>query len=155
MVHTDTKRDKTMLRKLTVLALGTLCASAMAQMTPVGLWKTIDDKDGIAKSEVRIVETTGVISGKVEKILDPEAKPGELCVECKDERKDQPILGMEILRGLKKTDGKDVWEEGKILDPENGKTYKPRLAPIEGGKKLQVRGYIGPFFRTQIWQRVQ
>jgi uncharacterized protein (DUF2147 family) len=144
-----------MLRNLTILAASALCASAMAQMTPVGSWKTIDDKDGIAKSEVRIVETTGVIFGKVEKILDPEAKPGELCVECKDERKDQPILGMEILRGLKKTDGKDVWEGGTVLDPKNGKIYKATVTPIEGGHKLQMRGYIGFFYKTQTWIRIQ
>jgi uncharacterized protein (DUF2147 family) len=127
----------------------------MAQMTPVGLWKTIDDKDGIAKSEVRIIETGGVVSGKVDKILDPEAKPGELCVECNDERKDKPILGMEILRGLKKVDGKDVWEGGNVLDPKNGKIYKATVTPIEGGQKLQMRGYIGFFYKTQIWIRVQ
>ena len=143
-----------MLKKLTALALCTLSVTAMAQMTPVGLWKTIDDKDGIAKSEVRIIETGGVVSGKVDKILDPEAKPGELCVECNDERKDKPILGMEILRGLKKVDGKDVWEGGNVLDPKNGKIYKATVTPIEGGQKLQMRGYIGFFYRTQTWIRV-
>jgi uncharacterized protein (DUF2147 family) len=143
-----------MYRNLTILAASALCASAMAQMTPVGLWRTIDDKDGVAKSEIRIVENNGVISGKVEKILDPEAKPGETCVECKDERKDQPILGMEILRGLKKADGKDLWEGGNILDPKNGKVYRATVTPIEGGQKLQMRGYIGFFYRTQTWNRV-
>ena len=143
-----------MLRKLTVLARGTLCVSAMAQMTPVGLWRTIDDKDGAAKSEIRIVEASGVVSGRVEKILDPEAKPGEKCVECSDERTDQPILGMEILRGLKKAEGKDVWEGGNVLDPKNGKIYRASVTPIEGGQKLQMRGYIGFFYRTQTWIRV-
>jgi uncharacterized protein (DUF2147 family) len=126
----------------------------MAQMTPVGLWKTIDDKDGTVKSEIRIVETNGVISGKVERILDPTSKPGETCTECSDERKDQPILGMEILRGLKKTEGKDVWEGGNILDPKNGKIYRATVTPIEGGHKLQMRGYIAFFYRTQTWIRV-
>lgn len=143
-----------MLHKLTVLALGAVCACAMAQTSPVGLWKTIDDKDGSVKSEIRIVETNGVISGKVERILDPESKPGEKCTECSDERKDQAILGMEILRGLKKTDGKDVWEGGNILDPKNGKIYRATVTPIEGGQKLQMRGYIAFFYRTQTWIRV-
>jgi uncharacterized protein (DUF2147 family) len=144
-----------MLRKLTALAMGTVCASAMAQMSPVGLWKTIDDKDGSVKSEIRIVETNGVISGKVERILDPTSKPGETCTECSDERKDQPILGMEILRGLKKAEGKDVWEGGNVLDPKNGKIYRATVTPIEGGQKLQLRGYIAFFYRTQTWIRVQ
>jgi len=143
-----------MLRNLTALALGTVCASAMAQMTPVGLWKTIDDKDGTVKSEIRIVEKNGVLSGKVERILDPNAKSGEKCTECEDERKDQPILGMEILRGLKKADDKDVWEGGNILDPKNGKIYRATVTPIEGGQKLQMRGYIAFFYRTQTWIRV-
>ena len=129
----------------------------MAQMTPVGLWKTIDDKDGTVKSEIRIVETGGVVSGKIERVLDPKAKPDEKCDECKDERKDQPILGLELLRGLKKADGKDVWEGGTVVDPNNGKIYKATVTPIEGGKKLEMRGYIGaPLFgRTQTWIRVQ
>jgi uncharacterized protein (DUF2147 family) len=139
---------------LAVLVCG-FSVSAMAQMSPVGVWQTIDDKDGSVKSEIRIVENAGVVSGKVDKILDPKAKPDEKCVECTDERKDQPILGMEILRGLKKTEGKDVWEGGNILDPKNGKVYRATVTPIEGGKKLQMRGYIGFFYRTQIWNRVQ
>lgn len=139
---------------IAVLAVWSCSLSVMAQMTPVGVWQTIDDKDGTVKSEIRIVETAGVVSGKVDKILDPKAKQDDKCVECTDERKDQPILGMEILRGLKKAEGKDVWEGGNILDPKNGKIYKATVTPIEGGKKLQMRGYIGFFYRTQVWNRV-
>jgi hypothetical protein len=64
---------------------------------------------------------------------------------------------MEIIRGAKKSEGSAVWEGGKILDPENGKEYTLRMTPLEDGKKLQIRGYIGPFYRTQtqIWTRVQ
>ncbi len=144
-----------MMRTVISAAILFAATSAFAQMTPVGLWQTIDDKDGTVKSEIRIVESGGVVSGKVEKILDPKATPGEKCVECTDERKDQVILGMEILRGLKKTDGKDIWEGGNVLDPKNGKVYRATVTPIEGGKKLQMRGYIGFFYRTQIWNRVQ
>lgn len=138
---------------IAILAFG-FSVSAMAQMSPVGVWQTFDDKDGTVKSEVRIVENAGVVSGKVDKILDPKAKQDDKCVECTDERKDQPILGMEILRGLKKADGKDVWEGGNVLDPKNGKVYRATVTPIEGGKKLQMRGYIGFFYRTQTWTRV-
>ena len=140
---------------IAVLVVCGFSASAMAQMSPVGLWQTIDDKDGTAKSEIRIVENAGVVSGKVEKFLDPKTKLDEKCDECTDERKDKLILGMEILRGLKKADGKDVWEGGNILDPNNGKVYKATVTPIEGGKKLQMRGYIGFFYRTQTWTRIQ
>lgn len=144
-----------MVRSAWFIALGLCSMSAMAQMTPVGLWKTIDDKDGTAKSEIRIVESDGVISGKIEKVLDPKARPDEKCVECKDDRKDQPMVGLEIIRGLKKADGKDSWEGGTIVEPSSGKTYKMTMTPIEGGKKIEMRGYIGFFYRTQVWIRVQ
>ena len=143
-----------LLRSVIAVVVCGFGVSAIAQMSPVGVWQTIDDKDGTVKSEIRIVENAGVVSGKVDKIVDPKAKQDDKCVECTDERKDQPILGMEILRGLKKADGKDVWEGGSILDPKNGKVYKATVTPIEGGKKLQMRGYIGFFYRTQVWTRV-
>jgi uncharacterized protein (DUF2147 family) len=129
--------------------------SAFAQTTPVGLWRNIDDKTGEAKAEIRISENAGVLSGRIEKRLAKDAKPDAVCDECKDDRKDKPIQGLEIIRGAKKAEGKDVWEDGKILDPENGRDYKLRLTPIEGGKKLEVRGSFGPFGRTQTWVRAQ
>ena len=130
-------------------------APAMAQMSPVGLWKSSDEKSGAPKSEVRISDHGGVLSGKVERVLRDGADPAAVCEKCTDDRKDQKIVGLEIIRGAKKAEGKDVWEEGKILDPENGKTYTLRLTPIEGGAKLEVRGSIGPFGRTQTWVRMQ
>lgn len=135
------------------LLAGTSCA--YAQSTPVGLWRNIDDKTGEAKAEIRISENAGVLSGQIVKRLAKDAKPDAVCDECKDDRKDKPIQGLEIIRGAKKAEGKDVWEDGKILDPENGREYKLRLTPIEGGKKLEVRGSFGPFGRTQTWVRAQ
>ena len=143
-----------MLRSVIAVVVCGFSVSAMAQLSPVGMWQTIDDKDGTVKSEIRIVENAGVVSGKVDKILDPKTKQDDKCEECTDERKDQPVLGMEILRGLKKVEGKDVWEGGTVLDPKNGKVYKATVTPLEGGKKLQMRGYIGFFYRTQVWNRV-
>ena len=144
-----------MFRLIIATWVGMTALSAAAQMTPVGLWKTIDDHDGSVRSEVRIVDNAGVVSGKIERNLDRNAKPGDRCTECKDDRKDQLIVGLEILRGLKKTEGKDMWESGTVIDPDNGKTYRASLTPIEGGAKLQLRGYIGFFYRTQVWVRAQ
>ena len=142
--------------KRLVLALCALAAgAAFAQSTPVGLWRNIDDKTGEAKAEIRIVDNGGVLSGKIEKQLGKDAKPDGVCEECKDERKGQRILGLEIIRGAKKAEGKDAWEGGKILDPENGREYRLRLTPVDGGQKLDVRGSLGPFWRTQTWVRVQ
>ncbi len=143
-----------MKRHLAALAL-LACAPAWAQMTPVGLWQSIDDKTGEAKAQIRIAGSDGVLNGRIEKVLRKEAKPDARCDECKDERKGQPMAGLEIIRDARKDEGKDVWEGGKILDPENGREYRLRLTPRDDGRKLDVRGSIGPFWRTQTWVRVQ
>lgn len=139
------------------LALAAVCsfAGAQAQMTPVGSWHSIDDKTGELKSLIVVTESNGVLSARIEKLLRKTADQKAVCKECSDDRKDQPLLGLEIIRGAKKVADKDVWEDGKILDPENGKEYTLRLTPIEDGKKLQVRGSIAFFGRTQTWVRVQ
>jgi uncharacterized protein (DUF2147 family) len=131
--------------------------TSFAQMTPVGTWHSIDDKTGEAKAEIQIADKDGALSGRVVKSLrnDPNAK--KICDDCKDDRKGQAIIGMEIIRGVKPdASGENPWASGgKILDPENGKEYTVKMIPLEGGKKLQVRGYIGPFYRTQVWLRAQ
>lgn len=144
-----------MKQALAALFFVVLGAPAMAQMTPVGLWKSLDDKTGAPKSQVRISDHGGVLTGQVERVLREGADPLAVCDKCTDDRKDKPIVGLEIIRGAKQAEGKTVWEDGKILDPENGKTYTLRLTPVEGGSKLEVRGSIGPFGRTQTWVRVQ
>lgn len=143
-----------MIRTSIAIVLSLSGVAAMAQMTPVGSWHTIDDKTGEVKSLIVISDNAGVLSGHVEKLLRKDADQKKLCTECSDERKDKPVLGLEIIRGAKKLADKDVWEGGKILDPENGKEYTLRLTPIEGGKKLEVRGSIAFFGRTQTWVRV-
>ncbi len=138
-----------------ILALSSMTAmSAWADGSPVGLWKNIDDATGEAKALIRITEADGELKGKIEKLF---RAPGEsenpTCEKCEGDLKNQPIVGMTILSGLKK-DG-EGYDGGKILDPGNGKFYKSKLTVIEGGKKLNVRGYIGvPMLgRTQTWVR--
>src|SRR5256885_13169141 len=133
-----------------------LSASAFAQATPVGLWKTIDDDTKKEKSLVRITEAGGLLTGKIEKFLDPASKPDAVCDKCTDERKEKPILGMTIVRNAKQdADDPSLWTGGDITDPNNGKVYKLRLKPVDSGKTLEVRGYIGPFYRNQTWVRVE
>ena len=142
-------------KPLIAVTLVAAAALAHAQSTPIGLWKTIDDETKAEKSHVRVTDAAGVVSGKIEKLLDP-TKQESKCDKCSDERKDKPVLGMTILRNVKASaDDKEVWDSGEILDPNNGKTYRVRLKPIEGGKKMEVRGYIGPFYRNQQWIRVE
>ncbi|MDB5749973.1 MAG: hypothetical protein JWP65_394 [Ramlibacter sp.] len=144
-----------MKRILLTAALVAANAAAFAQVTPVGVWRSVDDKTGEPKAEIRIAENAGVLTGRIEKRLTKDAKPDAVCDECSDERKGKPIQGLEIIRGARKAEGKDVWEGGKILDPENGREYALRLTPVDGGNKLDVRGSFGPFGRTQTWIRVQ
>jgi uncharacterized protein (DUF2147 family) len=142
------------MKKLFAALLLGAVGTAWAQATPAGLWKTIDDETKVEKSLVRISDNAGVYTGKIEKILSD--KPDAKCLECSDERKDQPVQGMTIIRNVKASaDDKGSWDSGDILDPNNGKVYKVRIKPIDGGKTLQVRGYLGPFYRTQTWQRVE
>ncbi len=130
---------------------------ASAQMTPIGIWNSVDEKTKKVTAEIRVSEVDGVLIGRIQRDLDPKAKPGDLCTTCKDDRKGQPTIGLEIIRGAQKSEGKDVWEGGTIMDPEDGTVYKLKMTPIDDGKKLQVRGFVGFSLlgRTQTWQRVQ
>ena len=150
--------NRRFLQAAAALALVLLTGLAKAQATPVGVWKTIDDESKKEKSLIRVSESGGVLTGKLEKMLDPATPPDAVCKECTDERKDKPIVGMTLIRGVKQNDGdKAVWDGGDILDPNNGKVYRVRLKPIDGGARLEVRGYIGtPILgRTQTWIRAE
>lgn len=122
--------------------------------SPVGKWKTIDDETKQAKSIVEITEQQGKLSGKIVQLFrKPEEDQNPKCDKCTGDKKDQPILQMEIIEGL--TQDGDVWSGGHILDPKNGKTYKCKIKVVDGGKKLEVRGFIGFSLlgRTQVWER--
>jgi uncharacterized protein (DUF2147 family) len=149
-----------MIGKLFTLAVATTvlaASSAWAQeSSPIGVWKTIDDQTGKPKSLIRISEADGELKGKIEKLF---REAGEdqnpKCDKCEGTLKDQPIIGMTILTGMKKDGGE--YNGGKILDPANGKVYKSKMSLADDGKKLDVRGYIGlPMLgRTQTWVRAE
>jgi len=144
----------TRLLKISALMVSCFCMPFALANSPVGQWHTLDEKTGELKSMVVIFEQQGVMKGRVEKVLRKDADPAAKCEKCSDDRKNQPVVGLEIIRGAKKASGKNVWEDGEILDPENGRTYALRLTPIENGAKLEVRGSFGPIGRTQTWVRV-
>jgi hypothetical protein len=100
------------IRSAVVTVLAALTLPAWAQMTPVGRWHTIDDQTKELKSEVVITEKDGVLTGRIEKLLRKGADPNRRCTACTDDRKDQPMVGLEIIRGVRKVEGKDVWEGG-------------------------------------------
>lgn len=135
---------------LVCMSLGQL---ALAEATPAGLWKTIDDKSGKPRSLIRITENNGEYSAVVEKGLLATDTGEAVCDKCTDERKGQRIVGMTIVKGIKKKG--NSYEGGEILDPDNGKTYKCKMKLDETGNKLEVRGFIGVslFGRSQTWLR--
>lgn len=138
---------------LVALTIASISQTTWAQHDPViGIWKTIDDKTGQAKSLVKIEVVNGELQGTV---IQTFPAPGETpithCTLCSDARKNQPIVGMKIMNGLKQ-DKAGHWSGGEILDPKEGKIYKVKLN-TEDGKKLDVRGYVGIALigRTQTW----
>jgi uncharacterized protein (DUF2147 family) len=125
-----------------------------ADLSPVGLWKTIDDQTGKPRGLVRVTQVGEEYQARVEKIFPkPGEDPNPRCEKCEGPRHDQPVLGMTVLWGLK-TLG-DEYQGGEILDPENGKIYRVKMNLQDGGRALHVRGFIGfsLFGRTQIWIR--
>lgn len=144
------------LRSLSVaLLLFALPFACFAQSSAVGRWKTIDDETGKPKSVVEIYKTTnGTLAGKVVEILLSDKGPNPLCDKCTGSNKNKPVKGMVILWNLK-ADSASAWSGGRIMDPENGKTYKSKLKLTDNGKKLEMRGYMGieALGRTQTWIR--
>jgi uncharacterized protein (DUF2147 family) len=141
--------------QVAVLAAAMSLPSAWADETsPVGLWKNVDDVTGKPKAMIRITEEQGALVGRIEKLFRaPDMDQNPKCDKCDGARKDQPVIGMVFMSGLKK-DGND-YSGGEILDPDNGKIYRSKITLIDGGKKLSVRGYVGvPMFgRSQVWLR--
>jgi len=126
--------------------------SAMAADSVVGRWKTIDSETGKPKSIVEITQApNGVLSGHIVELLNP-SKPNPVCDKCSDDRKNKPITGMEIIRGMK-ADGGGKYAGGTILKPDEGKVYKSKMELIEGGKKLEVSGCIAFICKSQTWLR--
>ena len=136
-----------------VLATHAAAQSSTPASTPVGLWKTVNEK-GEPEGLVRIVDVAGEFRGTVERVYSPPApEANPRCVPCSGELKDKPVIGMQILSGLR-WDG-EQYSGGEILDPNNGRSYRCLMRLVDGGRKLEVRGYIGISLlgRTQVWLR--
>jgi len=125
----------------------------LSAQSVTGIWKTIDDTDGAEKSHVELYEVDGKLHGKIIKLL--EAAEGNKCISCKGDKKDAPLVGLEIIWNMKNKKG--IYSGGKILDPASGKEYKCKINLGDDPDKLDVRGYIGFSLmgRTQTWYRVR
>jgi len=144
----------TQVARVSVLLLAALLTLPLAaqELTPAGLWQTVSDVNGKPEAYIRIREVQGEFTGVIEQVINPE-KPNARCDKCPGERHDQPIVGLTIITGVHR-DG-ERFAGGKILDPDTGRLYSCVLTLIDGGKRLQVRGFLGfsLFGRTQTWLR--
>ena len=143
-----------MTQRWMILLMVFFSSAVLAESTPAGLWRTIDDHNGKEKSLVRIVEVNGEFRGTIEKLFrEPGEDPNPNCEKCPGDKKNKPVLGMMILTGLKKD--KDQWSGGEILDPQNGKIYKCKVWLENKDRELHLRGFIGVSLlgRTQVWKR--
>ncbi len=140
---------------VTIMCLQTVAMAA--SLSPVGSWKTIDDVTGKPKSIFRITESNGVLQGTVVKTFPSDTYVNGVCVKCVGPYQNKRLEGVTLMRGLTaEANNPGNWSGGKITDPLNGKTYRCALKVTNGGRTLDVRGYIGVSIlgRTQVWQRV-
>ncbi|NER17627.1 DUF2147 domain-containing protein [Spongiivirga citrea] len=141
------------MKKLLVVTLLLVSTATLTAQSVMGKWKSIDDETGEAKSIVEIYEDGGRIYGKIVEILNPDRKD-VLCEKCEGDEKDKPILGLTIIKNLKKNG--EEYKGGTIFDPQKGKQYKCKIWVDEDDtNKLNVRGYIAFLYRTQNWYRVK
>jgi uncharacterized protein (DUF2147 family) len=138
----------------TLLIAGIPASASQASdlQSPIGLWKTVDDKTGMPRAIVRIYVQDGKYFGRIERSFTPGAET-RVCSACTDERKNQPIIGLVIVRNMTKQDS--VYGGGDILDPDTGSVYRCKFHLGKDGTVLAVRGFIGFSLlgRSQTWQR--
>ncbi len=147
---------KRTISSLTALSAGALLSTSVFAVSLNGTqWQTIDDKTGEKKAVIQLTESGGKVSGKIIKVLNKE-KADALCTKCPGSLKNKPVEGLQILSGLK-ADGNNQWSDGKLVDPESGKTYSGKLTLSDNGQSLKLRGFVGTpvFGRSQTWQRIK
>ena len=147
---------KRTISSLIVLSAGALLSTSVFAVSLNGTqWQTIDDKTGEKKAVMQLTESGGKVTGKILKVLDKE-KADALCTKCPGSLKNKPVEGLQILSGFK-ADGNNQWSDGKLVDPESGKTYSGKLTLSDNAQSLKLRGFVGTpvFGRSQTWQRIK
>ena len=139
--------------KKVLLSLACLLTFSLSAQNILGQWKTIDDETGEAKSIVEIYEEDGKVYGKIVEIFD-KSRRDLPCKFCKGEDYNKPILGLVIIKDMEQTET-NLYKSGTITNPEDGKVYTCRLKLDDDPNRLQVRGYVAFFYRTQYWVRVE
>ncbi len=120
----------------------------LAAQSPVGKWKTVDEKSGKVTSEVEIYEQSGKLFGKIVALPEPNDKQGKpkTCIACTGTDKGKPILGLVILRDFSSTGDR---YKGTVVNPNDGQLHTVEIWVEDG--KLRLRGYLGFFYQTRTW----
>lgn len=122
----------------------------------IGKWLQIDDKTGTSKAVLEIrKEANDTYTARIIKVTPrPGYTPQEKCNSCPAPYTNQPILGMDVLKGLKYK-SENQYDDGKVIDPLTGKIYSANARLNPTGKRLTLRGYIGISLigRSQTWIR--
>ncbi len=146
------------MRWILALTASLLVLTAQAMPSPEGVWRTIDDDTGEARSLVEIEVVDGELRGHIIEILQSDLPEDEwYCTECSGDKQGQPFVGLRILEKMTWSERHDDWRDGTITDPANGREYSARLSVMDDNESLEVRGFVGFSLigRTQTWERVE
>ncbi len=137
-------------------SLLTACALPASAQTVAGVWQQIDPSTGKVGALVTFAGTDGIFSGAISKLFpDPGDDQNPLCIKCPGGKKNQPILGLVFIEGMRQSGL--AYDGGTILDPDTGTLYNANMQLSPDGNELVVRGYVGlPLLgQSQIWRRVR
>lgn len=143
--------------KLGLMLIATFMTGTIYAQDLTGTWQQIDDKTGSPKALIEIrQDSNGTYAGKIVKVTPrPGYTPQKTCNKCPAPYTNQPIMGMDVLTGLKQVGDSVNYEKGRVIDPLTGKIYDAKVRLSSNGKRLTLRGYVGvsALGRSQTWIR--